>query len=55
MVTHTVVVVLSFPVSAAKAKEVLERWWEFKAHRKQYMRDKRAGRLKEPVRYGGGG
>jgi hypothetical protein len=37
-------VVLSFPVSAAKAVEVLERWWAFKAQRKQYMRDRRAGR-----------
>lgn len=42
---HTVVVVLSFPVSVPKAQEVLERWWKFKAERKQYMRDRRAGRL----------
>jgi len=43
---HTVSVVLSFPVSRAKAEEVLERWWAFKGKRKRYMRDRRAGRLK---------
>ena len=43
-------VVLSFPVSVPKAQEVLERWWKFKADRKRYMRDRRAGRL--PVREG---
>ena len=37
-------VVLSFPVSGAKVVEVMERWWKFKADRKQYMRDRRAGR-----------
>ena len=47
---HTVTVVLSFPVSVPKAQEVLERWWKFKADRKRYMRDRRAGRL--PVREG---
>jgi hypothetical protein len=41
---YEVVVRLSFPVAPAKAKEVLERWWAFKAHRKSYMRDRRAGR-----------
>ena len=41
---YEVVVRLSFPVAPAKAKEVLERWWSFKAHRKSYMRDRRAGR-----------
>lgn len=40
----TVTVVVSFPVSAAQAAKVLERWWAFKAKRKQYMRDKRARR-----------
>ena len=44
---YTVSVVLSFPVSVVKAQEVLERWWAFKAHRKVYMRDKRAGRVRE--------
>ena len=44
------VVVLSFPVSVPTAEEVLARWWKFKAERKQYMRDRRAGRL--PVREG---
>lgn len=48
MVTHTVSVVLSFAVAPVKAKEVLERWWAFKARRKTYMRDRRAGRLKKP-------
>ena len=47
---YTVTVVLSFPVSVPKAEEVLERWWKFKADRKRYMRDRRAGRL--PVREG---
>ena len=37
----TVTVVLSFPVSAAKAAQVLERWWAFKEKRKRYMRDRR--------------
>jgi hypothetical protein len=32
---------LSFPVSAAKAREVLERWWLFKGKRKDYMRERR--------------
>lgn len=41
------VVGLSFPVSEAKAREVLERWWAFKEVRKKYMRDRRAGRLKK--------
>jgi hypothetical protein len=55
MVTHTVSVALSFPVSSAKAKEVLERWWAFKAHRKHYMRGKRAGRVPAEVGKGGVG
>lgn len=38
---HTVTVVLSFPVSAVKAQAVLERWWAFKAKRKEYMRERR--------------
>lgn len=40
----TVTVVVSFPVSAAQAVKVLERWWAFKEKRKRYMRDRRAGR-----------
>ena len=46
MSDYTVSVVLSFPVSAAKAREVLERWWAFKDHRKRYMRKKRGGGVK---------
>lgn len=41
---YTLELVTTFPISTAKAEQVLERWWRFKAHRKQYMRDKRAGR-----------
>lgn len=41
---YTVTVVVDFPVSAAKAKEVLARWWKEKDRRKKYMRDRRAGR-----------
>lgn len=44
MSTHTVSVVLTFAVSSVKAASVLERWWEFKAQRKRYMRERRAGR-----------
>lgn len=44
--TVTVTVTVSFPVSAAKAAKVLERWWAFKEKRRRYMREKRAGRLK---------
>jgi hypothetical protein len=43
---YTVSVVTTFPVSQAMAGKVLERWWEFKAKRKQYMRDRRSGRAK---------
>lgn len=42
---HEVVVRLSFPVSAEKARQVLERWWAQKAARKSYMREFRAGRV----------
>lgn len=42
---HEVKVVLSFPVSAEKARQVLERWWAQKAGRKEYMRKFRAGRV----------
>ena len=48
-VTHTVSVVLSFPVAPVKAEQVLEKWWAFKERRKRYMRDRRAGRLKKAV------
>lgn len=42
--TYDVVVVgLSFPVSAAKAKVVLERWNKEKDRRKKYMRKRRGG------------
>lgn len=46
-VQYTVSVVLSFPVAPVKAGEVLERWWAFKGKRKQYMRDRRAGRVRK--------
>jgi hypothetical protein len=49
MSEYVVTVRVSFPVSEAKAREVLERWWKFKAERKNYMRDRRAGRLPKKV------
>lgn len=49
MSEYEVVVRVGFPVSAAKAREVLERWWAEKGRRKRYMRDRRAGRLKKAV------
>ena len=42
---HEVRVVLSFPLSAEKARQVLERWWAQKGKRKSYMREFRAGRV----------
>lgn len=44
---HTVTVVVTFALSPAKAAQVLERWWEFKAKRKAYMRGKRSGSMKK--------
>lgn len=50
MVTHTVSVELSFPLSSAKAAQVLERWWVFKGRRKLYMRAVRSGAMKPKSR-----
>lgn len=43
---YEVLVKVSFPVSAEKARRVLERWWAFKEKRKAYMRARRLGRMK---------
>lgn len=50
MSEYEVRVVVGFPVSAAKAREVLERWWAFKQKRKAYMRDRRAGKKSAGVK-----
>lgn len=49
MSEYTVTVMVGFPVSAAKAKAVLERWWKEKERRREYMRVRRAGRKKAGV------
>jgi len=40
---------LSFAVSEAKARAVLERWWKEKERRKAYMRMRRSGAMKKAV------
>jgi hypothetical protein len=47
--TYTVSVELSFPVSAAKAREVLEGWNAKKGKRKAYMRRYRSGVVQRVV------
>ena len=46
MVTHTVVVELSFALSKSQAEKVLERWWAFKKVRRDYMRARRLAKVK---------
>jgi hypothetical protein len=50
VISYTVSVVTTFPVSAPKAQAVLERWWSYKEERKQYMRDYRRTDKKAPAK-----
>jgi hypothetical protein len=49
-----VTVMLTFAVSAEKARQVLERWNEAKGKRKAYMRLLRAGKVGRRARAAGG-